>query len=320
MRWGLATAFVLAAAFAVASPSFAAPPVLTSVSHVNRHPAATWTLPPGVQSKVAEVATSPATSTDGYFFDENVKAFEVLQDTQTNWVYNSQLDPGTYYVHIAALDEPCFYAGLCPIREFSQISTLVIPAAPPPPPPPPPRQPRPDAVLTLSAGRDNQRLGRLEMRARRRSVNYGDAIRALGRASSCRVTGRGSAVARWKTLGVRMRLATLGLLPRGKTGCRAPRSIQISTVYITGTQWQTRNGLRVGAAARSVGDLYPRAISQPPRFRGWWPHPAWWIVHVRQRCVIGVCRSRYETVPRLTAHIRNGRVAGFFFPVYAQGE
>jgi hypothetical protein len=123
------------AALAFASPAFAAPPVLTSVSHVDRHPAATWTLPSGVTSQVAEVATSPATSTDGYFFSENVKAFDVLQETQTNWVYNYQLDPGLYYVHIGGLDEPCFFAGLCPVREFSQTLTLEIPAPPPPPPP-----------------------------------------------------------------------------------------------------------------------------------------------------------------------------------------
>ena len=33
---------------------------------------------------MAEVATSPATSTDGYFFSENVKAFDTLEETQTN--------------------------------------------------------------------------------------------------------------------------------------------------------------------------------------------------------------------------------------------
>ena len=42
--------------------------------------------------------------------------------------------------HIGGIDEPCFLAGLCAIREFSQIMTLEITA--PPPPPPPPRPPR----------------------------------------------------------------------------------------------------------------------------------------------------------------------------------
>jgi hypothetical protein len=140
MRWGLAAALVGAGVELLsASPAVAAPPVLVSAYDVNRHPAASWTLPPGVKSQVAEVATSPATSTDGYFFSENVKAFDVLEPTQTSWVYNFQLDPGIYYVHIAGLDEPCFYAGLCPVREFTQTAALVIEAPPPPPPPPPPR-------------------------------------------------------------------------------------------------------------------------------------------------------------------------------------
>lgn len=129
-------ALVGGAALAFVSPALAAPPVLTSVSHIDRHPAASWTLPPGVTSQVAEVATSPATSTDGYFFSENVKAFDTLEETQTNWVYNYQLDTGLYYVHIGGLDEPCFFAGLCPVREWSQVMTLEIPKPPPPPPRP----------------------------------------------------------------------------------------------------------------------------------------------------------------------------------------
>jgi hypothetical protein len=121
---------VAAAALAFATPTVAAPPVLTSVSDAGRHPAATWALPPGVKSQEVEVAVSPATSTDGYFLFENVRAFDVLEDAQTNWVYNVRLDPGTYYVHVAGLDEPCFYVGLCPVQEFSQTMTLTITTPP----------------------------------------------------------------------------------------------------------------------------------------------------------------------------------------------
>lgn len=73
----------------------AAAPILLSVGDISRHPTATWSLPSGVESRVAEVATSPQTSSDGYFFNENVKAFDTLEPTQTSWTYNSQLDPGT---------------------------------------------------------------------------------------------------------------------------------------------------------------------------------------------------------------------------------
>lgn len=150
MKRGLVGFVVAAAALAFATPTVAAPPVLTSVSHVSRHPGATWALPPGVKSQEVEVAVSPATSTDGYFLFENVRAFDVLEDAQTNWIYNVQLDPGTYYVHVAGVNEVCFYAGLCPIREFSQTMTLVIAAPPPPRPPPPPPTPPPPSPSTTS--------------------------------------------------------------------------------------------------------------------------------------------------------------------------
>jgi hypothetical protein len=126
---------VSALALMVVPEAFAKPPTLLSVGHVERHPTATWSLPPGVEAKVAEVATSPQTASDGYFFSENVVSFDTLEPTQTSWTYGFQEEPGTYYVHIAGIDTPCFLASQCPVREFSQIITLVIPATPPPPPP-----------------------------------------------------------------------------------------------------------------------------------------------------------------------------------------
>jgi hypothetical protein len=172
LAWGVSRALAAAlaavgAAFVFASPAVAAPPVLMSVGLVDRHLQANWSLPPGVKSRVAEVATSPATSTDGYFFFENVKAFDTLEDAQTNWVYNLQLDPGTYYVHVAGYDEPCVLAGLCPFREFSQIMTLTIPAPPPP-------EPRPRYQASVSSIRPGA------IRERTRNWTYrGDRPRPL---------------------------------------------------------------------------------------------------------------------------------------------
>jgi hypothetical protein len=120
---------VVGTACVFGSPAAAAPPVLTSVRHIDGRPAATWTLPSGVTSQVVEVATSPATSTDGDFFSENVEAFDLLEDAQTSWVDDFQLDPGVYYLHVGGFEEPCYFAGLCPIQEFTQIGTLRI--APP---------------------------------------------------------------------------------------------------------------------------------------------------------------------------------------------
>ena len=219
--------------------------------------------------------------------------------------------------------------------------TLVIAAAPPPPPPPPPPLPLPPAppppppptlpppspehrFLTLSAGQNRQKLGRLEMRNRRSSVTYADAIRAFGRSTACHATGRQTAVATWRRVGVRLRLATLGWIPaRHQSPCSSPRSIQIDSAYVTGSRWRTPKGLLVGSTVLELRSLYPSAIYQRRSMRDWpasWPGPAWWIVHARERCVIGICPTRYDTVPRLTAHIRNGKVVAFFFPVGAQGE
>ena len=36
--------------------------------------------------------------------------------------------------------------------------------------------------------------------------------------------------------------------------------------------------------------------------------------------MIGIFRTRYQTVPRLAAHIKSGQVIEFFFPVGAQGS
>jgi hypothetical protein len=118
--------------------ALAAPPTLLSVGNIDRHATATWSLPSGVEAQVVEAATSPATSSDGAFFSENRVVFDLLEDAQTSWTDNSQLAPGTYYLHISGLDSPCFYASQCPVREYSQIMTLVIPAAAPIPPAPAP--------------------------------------------------------------------------------------------------------------------------------------------------------------------------------------
>src|SRR5262245_14112779 len=123
-RW---LTLVIAALAAVmwASPARAAPPTLLSVEHVKRHPKATWTLAPGAQARVIEIATSPEAGSDGYFFTENVKVFDTLEDTQTQWLDSDALDTGTYYVHVASFDPSCGY-NTCPGREWSNVLVLRI--------------------------------------------------------------------------------------------------------------------------------------------------------------------------------------------------
>ena len=174
--------------------------------------------------------------------------------------------------------------------------------------------------FTVRAGSDFQSLGRLELRHTKHAVTYADAIAVFGRPSSCRLDGSpADALARWRPIGVRLRLTTLGTLPRGTNGCTAPRWIHIDSAFASDSRWHTKLGLHIGSSVADLRRLYPLAIYQR-RPNGNWPAPAYWIAHVRERCVIGICSSRYVTVPRLTAHIVGGRVAEFFFPVGAEGE
>ena len=134
MRISAFVATLVATMLIWAGHALAAPPVLLTVGQVSQHPTATWSLPAGVEAHVVEVATTPATGSDGYFFSETLKAFSVPQPTDTSWTYTFQIDPGTYYVHVAGFDTTCM---ACPVREFSNVLTLIIPAAPVPPAPPP---------------------------------------------------------------------------------------------------------------------------------------------------------------------------------------
>jgi hypothetical protein len=104
----------------------AAPPSLVSVGQTDRHPTATWTLGPGVQARLVEVATATTQATDGHFFTENTVVRSNVDPTLTNWVYRSQLEPGTYYVHVAGFDPNC---DGCPRREWSNILSFTIPGA-----------------------------------------------------------------------------------------------------------------------------------------------------------------------------------------------
>lgn len=114
-------------------------------------------------------------------------------------------------------------------------------------------------------------------------------------------------------MGLSIVLVTFGGMPEGETGCTRPDLIRISTINITGELWYTASGLKIGHSGARVSRLYPRAIFKR-RER------SWWLVHVRERCVIGICDDEYVTVPRLIAKMRRGRVASFVFPVGAQGE
>jgi hypothetical protein len=119
----------VAGALVVPTAALAAPPTLVRVGHVKQHLTATWTLPPGVESQLIEIATDPALSTDGAFLGESLVHFDLVEARQTSYTSSKRLlkTGVTYYVHMNAIDWPCFFVFACPVREWSNVLTLRIP-------------------------------------------------------------------------------------------------------------------------------------------------------------------------------------------------
>lgn len=124
---------IVAAGLVVPTAALAAPPTLVAVGHAQQQLTARWTLPPGVESQLIEIATDPAVSTDGAFVGEHLVHFDLLEAGQTSYRSSDhRLKTGiTYYVHMNAIDWPCFFVFACPVREWSNVLTLRIPNLPP---------------------------------------------------------------------------------------------------------------------------------------------------------------------------------------------
>jgi hypothetical protein len=104
----------------------AAPTNLVVSQNVPYHLSASWALPAGMESNLLEVSTSAITAPDGAFADALISAD--LSPPQTT--YDSPLvQPGTYYVHVAAVAAGC--TSTC-VNEFSDVEQLTIPPAPAP--------------------------------------------------------------------------------------------------------------------------------------------------------------------------------------------
>src|SRR2546423_8245591 len=97
-----------------------------TVRQTDRHLTATWTLPPGVDPEVIEIATAPSTGTDGHFFEENLEGVDVLRKGQTSYFGSEELGLGTYWVHIQTLDNDCPHVENSPCLAWSNIASLTI--------------------------------------------------------------------------------------------------------------------------------------------------------------------------------------------------
>lgn len=146
--------------------------------------------------------------------------------------------------------------------------------------------------------------------------SYADAISAFGRPDTC-VRGNGAiqGIARWGKIGVTLYAATLGYAGPGKTACNDPRDWQVDHVVVSGKNFATTRGLRVGDSVSRLHALYPDS-----KWHSGWNEGVW-LISREVRCVIGDCSSTPTvTQPRLVARIANGRISSFLLPVGSQGE
>jgi hypothetical protein len=96
------------------------------VRQTHRHLTATWTLPPGVEPQVIEIATSPNTGPDGSFLEENRETVDLLENGQTSYFDTEELGLGTYWVHIQTLDNNCSHIENSTCLAWSNIVSLSI--------------------------------------------------------------------------------------------------------------------------------------------------------------------------------------------------
>jgi hypothetical protein len=128
------------------------------------------------------------------------------------------------------------------------------------------------------------------------------AIRAFGRPTSMRYSGRTTSgcVVRWTPLGLRIHFYNLG----GHDACKRQYGY-FGRALITGKQWRTSKGLRIGEPSRRLYVLY-----SPRRFTGPW---AWLLTRYTP---IGV-NGHY---PGLEAKLHNGWVVAFRINFPAGGD
>jgi hypothetical protein len=173
----------------------------------------------------------------------------------------------------------------------------------------------PPRVIQTNA--KTQRLGAWRID---QSPTLGGARRAMGEPSSCRrIHLEDGSIADWRSLGIRVVTATLGVIPGGATSCSYDR-MPVSVVTVTGREWHTSLGLRVGETVAKLHRLYPSASFHRTSRGDSSPKDSYWLVTRWAACLGDCSGARYVTAPQLVAQIHAGRVKAIIFPVGAQGE
>ena len=120
---------------AIPAAALAVPPSILSVSHQARHPIITFAAPKADDLSI-RFSTRPDRATDGSFLSENSAGSDSVSDSELQagrWMYESQLDPGTYWVMLDASPnfDLCYVSGggydpTC-ADGYSEIAKLTIP-------------------------------------------------------------------------------------------------------------------------------------------------------------------------------------------------
>ena len=124
-----------AALFLSGGASAATPVVITSATALNGQAKITFSIPSDWTPIVISIATKPDVGSDGAFFTENYADGGILTTGDTEFLSSTALQPGTYYVQIAAFQDDFLNIG------WSDTATLVVQAPSPPAPAPPPPAP-----------------------------------------------------------------------------------------------------------------------------------------------------------------------------------
>lgn len=122
---------VFGLALALPGAASANPPQLLTIDQVGRHPIAQFSIT-GADDATIYIATKPDRASDGSFLQENITDLDPLTTDEIQrgvWTYESQLDPGTYYVLLYAVDFDCIGQPTC-LNGYSNVLTLHIPKPP----------------------------------------------------------------------------------------------------------------------------------------------------------------------------------------------
>ncbi len=158
--------------------------------------AASWTLAPGGDAWIAEIATSPDRDAFGFLNLASASPVQLIP-TQTMFAAPLGLAPGTYYVHIVSTPtyDLCLAESAGCVFEFSNVVAVTIPATVRPLPSPPRALSTTDKVLALGAVRasSSQDVDRLSV-----TLQAGEAVTV--RLSGSVNVPRASKVFRFKTV------------------------------------------------------------------------------------------------------------------------